>query len=128
MCYYIEISYDLRKHNYSDFKKKLYDLGEKYKAYRMYEDFEINGIERNVKRNHCILTFIFNEDDIKYIEKFLRNVQKLCKIYVECIYTDLYILYASKNYQRMCPNFKKEQIKIHNHEIIILSHLKNNLC
>ena len=64
-------------------------------------------MERTVKRNHCVITFVFNEDDIKYIEKFLRKIKKISKIYVECIYTDLYILYASKNYQRMFPNFKK---------------------
>ena len=30
MSYYVELSYDLRKHKSSDFKKKIYELGEKY--------------------------------------------------------------------------------------------------
>lgn len=124
MSYYVELSYDLRKHKSSEFKKQIIELGEKYQCYRVYEDFEISGVERTVKRNHCVITFVFNEDDIKCIEKFLRKIKKISKIYVECIYTDLYILYASKKYQRMFPNFKKEQIKIHSHETILLAQIK----
>jgi len=109
--------------NQVNLKNKLLNW-EKNINVRVYEDFEISGVERTVKRNHCVITFVFNEDDIKCIEKFLRKIKKISKIYVECIYTELYILYASKKYQRMFPNFKKEQIKIHSHETILLAQIK----
>jgi len=126
MSYYVEISYDIRKHNCSDFKNKIADISITHNSYRAYEDYEISGLHRTIKRNHCVMTFVFHEEDIIQIEKFLRKMKKISKLYVECIYTDYHIIFASKNYQRMFPNFNKEQLKVEHHEEGLLENIKKN--
>jgi hypothetical protein len=126
MTYYIEISYDTRKHNCSELNKLLVNISQQHNCFRSYDDYEINGYDRVVKRNHCINTFLFEEIDMLQIYKFIRKINKLSKVYIESVYTDLYILFASKKYQKMFPNFNKDQIKINTHEENLVSLLKKN--
>lgn len=126
MSYYVEISFDIRKHKCTDIKDKLFNISKIHDSYRSYDDYEISGFQRTVKRNHCIMTFAFHEEDIIQVEKFLRKMKKISKVYVECIYTDYHVIFASKGYQRMFPNFNKDQIKVASHEERLLENVKKN--
>ncbi len=101
MTYQIELSINLKQAtNLSELKKLLVTKAEECKVedyYTMYEHF---GKNRTVYRNHCILTFLFTEND-ELLAEFINYSKKFKNISIESVGLDkglFKLIYASKNY------------------------------
>jgi hypothetical protein len=60
---------------------------------------ENNNNYRN--RNHHILVFIFDDNDVKNLEHFIKELKKYKNVYIECLYEDnitCKLIYASQYY------------------------------
>lgn len=120
MNYFVDISFDLSRENFSTTKEKTTLLFFKYNGYRYYENFEIQGRGRTIKRNHCVITFIFDEeqcslDDIIKFLKSMKMLKKSTKVYIECVYDDFDYkpIFASKKYVKMLDKFQQSQYYEH---------------
>ena len=118
MNYFVEVSFDLSRQSFNDTKHYLIEQFEKNNGYRYYENFELSGINRVIKRNHCVITFNFEEEEgetsipqiIKFIKE-VKNMRKNNKVYVECVYSDLKVIYASKHYLKMLGKYQYDEYK-----------------
>lgn len=120
MNYFVDISFDLSRENFSATKEKTTLLFFKYNGYRYYENFEIQGRGRIIKRNHCVITFIFDEelsslDDIIKFLKSMKMLKKSTKVHIECVYNDFDYkpIFASKKYVKMLDKFQQTQYYDH---------------
>jgi hypothetical protein len=101
MEYNIEISYDIfNGHNRFQTKNDIINLINMSfcKDVTSYYDMEKY---HNYKRNHCVYTIIFENEDVEKCINFLYMVKKNKNINLECIYfSDITtnLLYASKYY------------------------------
>jgi len=123
MNYFVDVSFDLSRQSFNDTKRYLIEQFEKNNGYRYYENFELSGINRVIKRNHCVITFNFEEEEeeeqretsiipqiIKFIKE-VKNMRKNNKVYVECVYSDLKVIYASKHYLKMLGKYQYNEYK-----------------
>ena len=65
-----------------------------------YKTYEFMGNNRNIYRNHCIISFTF-ADDKKSIVSFIKYVKTLSNVYIESVGYDDFtykMIYASKKY------------------------------
>ena len=120
MNYFVDISFDLSRENFSTTKQKIRLIFFKYNGFRYYENFEIQGRGRTIKRNHCVITFIFDEeqsslDDIINFLKAIKMLKKSTKVHIECVYDDFDYkpIFASKKYIKMLDKF--QQIQYYDH-------------
>ena len=111
MAYQIELSINLKKvTNLSEIKKLLVTKAEECKVedyYTMYEHF---GKNRTVYRNHCVLTFLFTEND-ELLAEFINYSKKIKNISIESVGLDkglFKLIYASKKYLNM---MEKEHVE-----------------
>ena len=112
MNYFVDVSFDLSRENFNETKKYLLEIFQKYNGHRFYENFELSGINRLIKRNHCILTFCFEEENENNIIKFLKNVRNIKRsnrVFIECVFNDYRIIYASTKYKKIMSKFQLEQ-------------------
>lgn len=112
MNYFVDVSFDLSRENFNETKKYLLEIFQKYNGHRFYENFELSGINRLIKRNHCILTFCFEEENENNIIKFLKNVRNIkrsSRVFIECVFNDYRIIYASTKYKKIMSKFQLEQ-------------------
>ena len=112
MNYFVDVSFDLSRENFNETKKYLLEIFQKYNGHRFYENFELSGINRLIKRNHCILTFCFEEENENNIIKFLKNVKNIKRsnrVFIECVFNDYRIIYASTKYKKIMSKFQLEQ-------------------
>ena len=104
MAYIIELSFDLRKKsNLTETKTIFENNALKHGCERFYHNYEISGIRRTIKREHYVMTFIFEENEIE-VAKFLKFVKKEKNINIESVvYEDTIVklMYASKSYLNM---------------------------
>ena len=112
MAYLLELSINLKKHvNLSEMKNKLFEKAEECKVERYYSVFEYMGENRQIYRNHCVLTFIFPEHD-ELLTAFIKFSKKFKSISVESLGYDNIIfklMYASKKYLNMMDKGKVQQ-------------------
>ena len=111
MNYTIDVSFDLSKLCFTETKSALINLSQKYKSYRYYSDFEMSGFNRVITRNHCVITFIFEEFFIDKFILFIKEIKKIRKVYIECVYNDYNIIYASKKYLKMLSKYEYDKYK-----------------
>ena len=104
MAYIIELSFDLRKKsNLTETKTIFENNALKHGCERFYYNYEISGMGRTIKREHYVMTFIFEENEIE-VAKFLKFVKKEKNINIESVvYEDTMVklMYASRSYLNM---------------------------
>ena len=101
MTYLIELSYNLSKNtNLNETINKLLEKAAMCRLENFYKNYEFMGKNRKIIRNHCVLTFIF-EEHMELVSEFIRFVKKLKLINIESVSYDntvFKIIYASKKY------------------------------
>jgi hypothetical protein len=132
MGYIIEISFDIIKHsNVSEMESQIIGYAIDLNCESHYCFYEME----KGKRNHQIVSVIFNENEIFNCAKFIKTIKKMKGLYhIECIYEDdmnCKLIYASKYYLK---NIDKEKVVVYNkfkrersysdNETIILSPFK----
>ena len=109
MGYLLELSINLKKNpNLSEIKTKLFKKAEECKVENYYTMFEFMGQNRQIYRNHCIITFNFTEHD-ELLSAFIRFSKKLKCVSIESLGYDNVIfklMYASKKYLNMMEKEK----------------------
>ena len=101
MVYLIELSVNLHNAiNLSNIQHLLVTKAEKCNMETYYKTYEFMGNNRNIYRNHCIISFTF-ADDKKSIVSFIKYVKTLSNVYIESVGYDDFtykMIYASKKY------------------------------
>ena len=101
MTYLIELSYNLSKNtNLNETINKQLKKAAMCRLENFYKNYEFMGKNRKIIRNHCVLTFIF-EEHMELVSEFIRFVKKLKLINIESVSYDntvFKIIYASKKY------------------------------
>lgn len=109
MGYLLELSINLKKGaNLSEIKKKLFEKAEECKVENYYTMFEFMGHNRQIYRNHCIITFHFSEHD-ELLASFIKFSKKYKCVCIESLGYDNIIfklMYASKKYLNMMDKGK----------------------
>ena len=104
MAYQIEISVNLNKiTNLSEIKQLLLNKADDCKLEDYYTIYEHIGKNRQVYRNHCVITFLFLEHD-ELLAEFIRYAKKIKNISIESLGLDkgkFELMYASKKYLNM---------------------------
>ena len=135
MGYNIEISFDIYKNSsVTNLKYELIEIAEKNHCNPICENIHIdyemeNGFTQNEKRNHCIMTFNFDNSRIMNFIKFLNRVKKLKPFHIESIYhdEDSKIIYASKYYQSLMNKNILDKYKILKNDTIKELNSSDNL-
>ena len=115
MGYLMELSVNLCKtQNISHVKTELYKKAEECKVLDYYSMYEFVGENRQIHRNHCILTFTFR-DHKELIVAFIKFVKKISYVNIESFGYDntiFKLMYASKKYLNMMDkNSVKEYLE-----------------
>ena len=101
MTYLIELSYNLSKNtSLNQTVSTLLDKAENCRLEHFYQNYEYMGKNRRVIRNHCILTFMF-EEHLELVSEFIRYVKKFKTVNIESVSYDnaiFKLIYASKKY------------------------------
>ena len=104
MAYQIEISVNLNKiTNLSEIKQLLLNKADDCKLEDYYTIYEHMGKNRQIYRNHCVITFLFLEHD-ELLAEFIRYAKKIKNISIESLGLDkgkFELMYASKKYLNM---------------------------
>jgi hypothetical protein len=106
----IEISVKLTEHQFqnaiiSDLKNTAF----LYECSSFYYDYEIGGktTTNYMKRNHYIISVLFENGKPQNISGFIKYVDSLHKIYLECVYENnipYNIIFCSSYYRKHCLN------------------------
>ena len=73
-----------------------------------YSTFEFMGKNRHIYRNHCILTFIFSENE-ELVAEFIKYAKSFSKVNIESVGYDNFVfklMYASKKYLNMMEKYQ----------------------
>ena len=101
MTYLIELSYNLSKNtSLNDTISKLLTKAENCRLENFYKNYEYMGKNRRIIRNHCILTFMF-EEHLELVSEFIRFVKKIKTVNIESVSYDnaiFKLIYESKKY------------------------------
>lgn len=117
MGYNIEISFNIYKNSsISELKYNLIEIAENNYCYPYNDNlstfYEMEyGLTTAEKRNHCVMTFNFDNSKIIYLIKFLKKIKNLKPFHIETIYDDTKIIYASKYYQSIMDKTFAENYK-----------------
>tara|TARA_Y100000389_G_scaffold84397_1_gene81038 strand:- start:2362 stop:2772 length:411 start_codon:yes stop_codon:yes gene_type:complete len=115
MGYLVEISKKIQNHDsIEEFKSTMSDLAENYNSSFYYFNYELMGRNRQVYRNHIVVTILLPED-IESVVEFIRLIKSTRYLYIEsigydnCVYK---LIFASKKYLRMMDDyFAKDYLK-----------------
>ena len=130
MGYLIELSVNVNKiSNISGIKKALFDKADECNVERYYSFYEFMGKNRKMYRNHCVLSFTFEEYE-ELIIHFINYVKTFSGVNIESLGYDQLVfklMYASRKYLRLMDKFQaqkyledKKKGKLHNQDSIIL--------
>lgn len=104
MVYQIEVSVNLNKvTNLTEIKSMLLTKAEECKLEDYYTIYEHIGKNRQIYRNHCVLVFLFIEND-ELLADFIRYSKNIKYTSIECVGLDkgkFELMYASKKYLNM---------------------------
>mgnify|MGYP001226334673 FL=1 len=104
MVYQIEVSVNLNKvTNLTEIKNMILSKADECKLEDFYTIFEHIGKNRQIYRNHCVLVFLFTEND-ELLADFIRYVKNIKHVSIECVGLDkgkFELIYASKKYLNM---------------------------
>lgn len=97
----ISLNQNLKKNNeHLQVENLIYDIANNTNCCNIYNDFELEGINNYIKNNNKI--YIIEYDNIDYFINFLVFIKTIIKnnknLYIEYIYNDNNILYASNKY------------------------------
>ena len=129
MAYQIEISVNINKiSNLSEIKSLLIKKANECKLENYYTMYEHMGKNRQVYRNHCIITFLFQEHD-ELLAEFIRFTKKIKNISIESLSLDngkFELMFASKKYLNMMEKefaqkyiIKRRENKLYKQDSII---------
>ena len=115
MTYIIEISINIKKNsNISEITNNIILIANDHRMNKFYKEFEFIGKNRQIYRNHCILTIEFEEHD-ELVSLFIKKIKKIKTARIECIALDdvIYkLIYASRNYLNiMEKEFAKDYLE-----------------
>jgi len=121
MVYFIELSVCLKKAvSLSEIKDSLLSKAEECRYIDFYDTYNMEGKNRTILKNQCILTFTFEEHDELFAD-FIKYTKKIYKLRIEIVAIDggkFEMIYASKDYLNTMDKFlakefiKKRQKKI----------------
>ena len=101
MSYFMEISANIKKNSdISKIKTSIINLANEHRLKNHYEEYEFIGKNRQVFRNHFVISLIFEEHD-ELLALFIKKIKMIKKVKIECIAFDdiVYkLMYASRNY------------------------------
>ena len=97
----ISINQNLKFNNeHLQVENLIHDIANNTNCYNIYNDFDLDGINNYIKNNNKI--YIIEYDNIDYFINFLVFIKTIIKknknLYIEYIYDNNNILYASKKY------------------------------
>ena len=97
MGYNIELSFNILKN--SSLKDSVKFIAKECNCDSFYEDYEYET-KAQFKRNHCIMSINFSQNNMNYLLQFLRFIRGRVGLYLELIYDEetSIILYASQYY------------------------------
>lgn len=107
MVFFIELSYDLNKYG-NKFQDTIFLLAERFGCQYLYCDYEFEGSSKRITRSHIVYMFKFDESIIavEELEKFMENIKKLRKVYIESVCNENNELVMTSSYYR-----KKKQTR-----------------
>ena len=129
MVYQIEVSVNLNKvTNLTEIKSMLLNKAEECKLEDFYIIYEHIGKNRQIYRNHCVIVFLFIEND-ELLADFIRYSKNIKYTSIECVGLDkgkFELIYASKKYLNMMEKefaqkylVKKRENKLYKQDSII---------
>ena len=110
MSYYISILVNYKNNNNISYSKNLlYDIGNNCNSKSIYEDYDLEGVNKYIKNNTESLIFEFDTSEnainfINFVKSIIKNNNSLT---LEYVYHDNNILFCCKKY---------------------LNHINTNLC
>ena len=115
MTYILEISINIKKNsNISEIVTNVISIANEHRMKKFYKEFEFVGKNRQIYRNHCILTIEFEEHD-ELLSLFIKKIKTIKKAKIECIALDdvVYkLIYASRTYLNiMEKEFAKDYLE-----------------
>ena len=102
MGYNVEISFNILKHsNVTELQNNIINLANECLCNSYYNNYEYDNNVKHI-RLHSITIVNFDNSEINYLIKFLKNIKSIKGLYIESIYHDdsSIILYASKYYNK----------------------------
>tara|TARA_Y100000389_G_C17328006_1_gene446552 strand:+ start:369 stop:779 length:411 start_codon:yes stop_codon:yes gene_type:complete len=112
MGYLIELSFNINKvTNFIQTKEIILKLAEKYNKIFSYNNHEIMGKNRTIFRNHYVMTYLFEDNEIE-VAKFIKQIKLMKHINIESISYDncvLKMMYASKKYLNIMEKDKAKE-------------------
>ena len=123
MVYLIELSVNLHNAiNLSNIQHLLVTKAEECNMETYYKTYEFMGNNRNIYRNHCIISFTF-ADDKKSIVSFIKYVKTLSNVYIESVgyddftYKMIYDGNQGKGYIKNNLSKTKKYVELDEHTI-----------
>jgi len=98
MVFTIEISFNLLRHT-SITETQLINIAKMHHSISHYSFTEMENNYHN--RNHNILVFTFDDNDIQHLDDFIKNIKLFKDLFIECLYEDnitCKLIYASQYY------------------------------
>ena len=118
MSFSISLVINLKNSNFTFIENLIKDSAENCNVSSIYYDFELEGINKYIKKNNKIIILDFNEEiNIINFLKFIINIKE---INIEYIYYENSILYCSKKYLNSTSK------SLHEKNILINNINKNN--
>jgi len=112
MGYLIELSFNINKvTNFIQTKEIILKLAETYNKIFSYNNHEIMGKNRTIFRNHYVMTYLFEDNEIE-VAKFIKQIKLMKHINIESVSYDnciLKMMYASKKYLNIMEKDKAKE-------------------
>jgi len=112
MGYLIELSFNINKvTNFIQTKDTILKIAETHNKIFSYNNHEIMGKNRTIFRNHYVMTYLFEDNEIE-VAKFIKKIKLMKHINIESISYDncvLKMMYASKKYLNIMDKDKAKE-------------------
>ena len=124
-CYYIEVSFNLLKHNVSQSKEYIENAASQYDCSNVYSITEME-YNNNVYRNHMVTSVEFNTCNLNNMISFLKQIRKNKKYHIESIFNECTheLVYTSLYYRMIMDKFKSREKRTRSYSEDDLSILK----
>lgn len=103
--FYMDVSLDISRHNINNLKQQLLTYLRTVEICDSYSFHDIDIVKRQ-KVNKEIICIHFT--DMSSLLTVIKYIKKMKGIYVDCVYTDYAVIYASTSYSK---KMDKEQVK-----------------
>ena len=112
MGYLIELSFNINKvTNFIQTKDTILKMAETHNKIFSYNNHEIMGKNRTIFRNHYVMTYLFEDNEIE-VAKFIKQIKLMKHINIESVSYDnciLKMMYASKKYLNIMEKDKAKE-------------------